>query len=63
LEIGVNPLAMSLSHSSIGGGNVVAQLQVDLSDRPSIASFYQFIWKLFYLEYIVFPIACILAFI
>jgi homogentisate phytyltransferase/homogentisate geranylgeranyltransferase len=63
LEIGVNPLAMSLSHVLLAAVMWWRSLQVDLSDRPSIASFYQFIWKLFYLEYIVFPIACVLAYL
>lgn len=31
---------------------------VDLEDKSAIASFYQFIWKLFFLEYILFPLAC-----
>ena len=31
---------------------------VDLSEKSAIADFYQFIWKLFFLEYLVFPIAC-----
>jgi homogentisate phytyltransferase / homogentisate geranylgeranyltransferase len=31
---------------------------VDLEDQKSIASFYQFIWKLFFLEYLLFPLAC-----
>ncbi len=31
---------------------------VDLEDKNAIASFYQFIWKLFFLEYILFPLAC-----
>jgi homogentisate phytyltransferase / homogentisate geranylgeranyltransferase len=31
---------------------------VDLEDQGSIASFYQFIWKLFFLEYLLFPLAC-----
>lgn len=35
--------------------------RVDLQDKRAIAKFYQFIWKLFFLEYIIFPIACILA--
>jgi homogentisate phytyltransferase / homogentisate geranylgeranyltransferase len=35
--------------------------RVDLSDQRSIARFYQFIWKLFFLEYLLFPIACLLA--
>ncbi|NJN87080.1 MAG: homogentisate phytyltransferase [Leptolyngbyaceae cyanobacterium SL_7_1] len=35
--------------------------QVDLKEKRSIARYYQFIWKLFFLEYIMFPIACLLA--
>ncbi len=31
---------------------------VDLEDQRAIASFYQFIWKLFFLEYLLFPLAC-----
>lgn len=34
--------------------------RVDLQDKHSIAQFYQFIWKLFFLEYLLFPIACLL---
>ena len=30
---------------------------VDLEQKSAIASFYQFIWKLFFLEYLLFPIA------
>jgi homogentisate phytyltransferase/homogentisate geranylgeranyltransferase len=36
-------------------------VQVDLQDRGAIASFYQFIWKLFFLEYLIFPAACLLG--
>jgi homogentisate phytyltransferase / homogentisate geranylgeranyltransferase len=32
---------------------------VDLGDQRAIAQFYQFIWKLFFLEYLLFPIACL----
>jgi homogentisate phytyltransferase / homogentisate geranylgeranyltransferase len=35
--------------------------RVDLQDKASIAQFYQFIWKLFFLEYLLFPIACLLG--
>jgi homogentisate phytyltransferase/homogentisate geranylgeranyltransferase len=35
--------------------------QVDLHDQLSVSRFYQFIWKLFFLEYLLFPIACLLA--
>lgn len=31
--------------------------QIDLESKKSIASFYQFIWKLFFLEYLLFPLA------
>ena len=31
---------------------------VNLEDKSAIADFYQFIWKLFFLEYLLFPIAC-----
>lgn len=32
---------------------------VNLRDRASISRFYQFIWKLFFLEYILFPLVCL----
>jgi homogentisate phytyltransferase / homogentisate geranylgeranyltransferase len=35
--------------------------QVNLQEKSAIARFYQFIWKLFFLEYLIFPIACFLA--
>lgn len=31
---------------------------VNLEERKAITDFYQFIWKLFFLEYLLFPIAC-----
>jgi homogentisate phytyltransferase/homogentisate geranylgeranyltransferase len=34
---------------------------VDLQDKSAIAQFYQFIWKLFFLEYLIFPAACLLV--
>lgn len=34
--------------------------KVNLQDKTEIANFYQFIWKLFFLEYLLFPAACIL---
>ena len=35
---------------------------IDLEEKSTIASFYQFIWKLFFLEYLLFPAACFLRF-
>ncbi|HLP90660.1 MAG TPA: homogentisate phytyltransferase [Nostocaceae cyanobacterium] len=34
---------------------------VDINNKIAIARYYQFIWKLFFIEYLVFPIAAILA--
>jgi homogentisate phytyltransferase / homogentisate geranylgeranyltransferase len=34
-------------------------LKVDLSDKSAVARFYQFIWKLFFWEYLLFPVACL----
>jgi homogentisate phytyltransferase / homogentisate geranylgeranyltransferase len=31
---------------------------VDLEEKSAIADFYQFIWQLFFLEYLLFPLAC-----
>jgi homogentisate phytyltransferase / homogentisate geranylgeranyltransferase len=33
---------------------------VNLEDKGEVARFYQFIWKLFFLEYLLFPLACLL---
>ena len=35
--------------------------KVDLEDKSAIARFYQFIWKLFFTEYLIFPVACLLG--
>lgn len=34
-------------------------LNVNLQEKAEVARFYQFIWKLFFLEYLMFPIACL----
>lgn len=36
-------------------------LDVDLEQKSAIADFYQFIWKLFFAEYLLFPLACLMA--
>ncbi|MDJ0843286.1 homogentisate phytyltransferase [Crocosphaera sp.] len=33
---------------------------VDLNEKNSITQFYQFIWRLFFLEYLLFPLTCLL---
>ena len=34
---------------------------VNLQEKSQISRFYQFIWRLFFLEYLLFPMACVLA--
>jgi homogentisate phytyltransferase/homogentisate geranylgeranyltransferase len=36
-------------------------LRINLKDKQAIANFYQFIWKLFFLQYLIFPTACLLG--
>lgn len=57
----VNPIFVGMTH-----GGLLLLLwwrgqNVDLEDKSAIAQFYQFIWKLFFLEYLLFPISCFLA--
>jgi homogentisate phytyltransferase/homogentisate geranylgeranyltransferase len=55
---GVNPLFLITTHLLAIGLLWWRSLGVDLKDKRAISRFYQFIWKLFFLEYIVFAIAC-----
>ena len=45
-------------HSILLGALWWRSRDVDLEAKLAIADFYQFIWKLFFLEYLLFPIAC-----
>ncbi|MEA5509287.1 homogentisate phytyltransferase [Crocosphaera sp. UHCC 0190] len=54
----INGWVLILSHLSLLGLLSWRSQRVDLEDKDSIARFYQFIWKLFFLEYLLFPIAC-----
>ncbi|MDX2098228.1 MAG: homogentisate phytyltransferase [Leptolyngbyaceae cyanobacterium bins.59] len=56
----VNAPFLTLSHFGLMGLLWWRSRRVKLEDRRSIAQFYQFVWKLFFLEYLVFPIACLL---
>jgi homogentisate phytyltransferase/homogentisate geranylgeranyltransferase len=47
------------SHAIVLGGMWFRSFRVDLQDKRDVARFYQFIWKLFFLEYLMFPIACL----
>lgn len=57
----VNSVFLVITHLVLLGLMWWYSLKVDLEDQVAIASFYQFIWKLFFLEYLIFPAACLLA--
>ena len=61
LQSFVNPLFLGLSHFVLLIVLWSRSQQVDLSSQQSIAQFYQFIWKLFFLEYLIFPLSCLLS--
>jgi homogentisate phytyltransferase/homogentisate geranylgeranyltransferase len=56
----VNPVVLVGSHLVALIALWVVSFRVDLQDKGAIAQFYQFIWKLFFLEYLFFPISCLL---
>ncbi|HEY9632060.1 MAG TPA: homogentisate phytyltransferase [Coleofasciculaceae cyanobacterium] len=57
----VNPVFLVITHLIALGLMWWRSLNVDLQDKSAIAQFYQFIWKLFFVEYLIFPLACLLA--
>jgi homogentisate phytyltransferase / homogentisate geranylgeranyltransferase len=54
----INIWFLVISHLGLLGLLWWRSQDIDLDQKESIASFYQFIWKLFFLEYLIFPIAC-----
>lgn len=55
----VNPVFLVGTHGLALIALWVRSLRVDLRDKGAIAQFYQFIWKLFFLEYLFFPLSCL----
>lgn len=56
----INLIFLVISHILALGIMWWRSQKVDLEDKRAIADFYQFIWKLFFLEYLIFPMACLL---
>ncbi|TAG92646.1 MAG: homogentisate phytyltransferase [Oscillatoriales cyanobacterium] len=54
----VNLVFLAITHLVALGLMWFWSVKVDLEDKMEIAQFYQLIWKLFFLEYIIFPAAC-----
>ena len=54
----VNLVFLTVTHLVALGLMWFWSVKVDLENKMEIAQFYQLIWKLFFLEYIIFPAAC-----
>jgi homogentisate phytyltransferase / homogentisate geranylgeranyltransferase len=54
----INIWFLVISHTGLLGLLWWRSQDIDLEQKESIANFYQFIWKLFFLEYLIFPISC-----
>lgn len=58
---GVNAPFLILSHLMALSSLWLRSYKIDLQDKAEVTRFYQFIWKLFFLEYLIFPAACLLS--
>ncbi len=56
----INKLLLIISHLGLLASLLWRSQRVNLDEKISIAQFYQFIWRLFFLEYLLFPLACLL---
>ncbi|WP_373538580.1 homogentisate phytyltransferase [Chamaesiphon sp.] len=54
----INTWFVAISHTGLLALLWWRSRDIDLDQKGSIADFYQFIWKLFFWEYLIFPIAC-----
>jgi homogentisate phytyltransferase/homogentisate geranylgeranyltransferase len=61
LKPNINPIVLSLTHLIMLSLMLWRSTTVNLESKPEIAQYYQFIWKLFFLEYLMFPLACLLG--
>ncbi len=57
----VQPLFLLITHLALLGLMWWMSCRVDLQDKSEISRFYQFIWRLFFFEYLLFPIACLVG--
>ncbi len=58
LSATLNAWFLAVSHAGLLAILWWRSQDIDLEQKESIANFYQFIWKLFFWEYLIFPIAC-----
>lgn len=57
---GVNPVFLASSHLTALIILWWRSRSVDVENQTASAAYYQFIWKFFFLEYLIFPIACLI---
>ncbi len=57
----VNPYVFAISHVCALAAVWGLGARVDSRDQQAVYRYYMFIWKLFYFEFAVFPVACFLA--
>ncbi|NJP09353.1 MAG: homogentisate phytyltransferase [Leptolyngbyaceae cyanobacterium RU_5_1] len=58
--LSVQPVFLIATHLGLLGLLWIRSFRVDLQNKRQISQFYQFIWQLFFLEYLLFPIAVVL---
>ncbi|MDX2231227.1 MAG: homogentisate phytyltransferase [Leptolyngbyaceae cyanobacterium bins.349] len=56
---GVNAPLLIVTHLAAIAEFWRRSISLDLQDKAAVSRFYQFIWKLFFLEYLLFPLVCI----
>ncbi|HBW57786.1 MAG TPA: homogentisate phytyltransferase [Oscillatoriales bacterium UBA8482] len=57
----VKPVFLGLTHLILLTVLWWGSFRVNLSNKQSITGFYQFIWKLFFLEYLIFPLSVLIT--
>jgi homogentisate phytyltransferase / homogentisate geranylgeranyltransferase len=57
--ITVQPIFLIATHVGLLVWLWMRSTKANLKEKRQISQFYQFIWKLFFLEYILFPLACL----
>jgi homogentisate phytyltransferase / homogentisate geranylgeranyltransferase len=58
-QLGIHSIGLVSTHIILLSWLWLRSLQVDLSSHQELTRFYQFIWQLFFLEYLIFPAACL----
>ncbi|MEA5465861.1 homogentisate phytyltransferase [Leptothoe sp. PORK10 BA2] len=57
----VQPVFLVVTHGGLLGLLGWMSRRVNLQEKSQITHFYQFIWRLFFLEYVLFPLACMVG--